>query len=50
MWTYCVASTYWLDVNQARKDVAPFVKDQQVLELWSPDFSRDVASRIQCDE
>lgn len=35
-----------LDVNQARKDVAPFVKDQQVLALWSHDFFRDVASRI----
>jgi len=36
-----------LDVNQARKDVAPFVKDQQMLALWSHDFFRDVASRIQ---
>ena len=35
-----------LDVNQARKDVAPFVKDQQMLALWSHDFFRDVASRI----
>jgi predicted nucleotidyltransferase component of viral defense system len=35
-----------LDVNQARKDVAPFVKDQEMLALWSQDFFRDVASRI----
>ncbi len=35
-----------LDVNQARKDVAPFVKDQQLLALWSHDFFRDVVSRI----
>jgi hypothetical protein len=35
-----------LDVNQARKDVAPFVKDQQMLTLWSQDFFRDVAGRI----
>jgi predicted nucleotidyltransferase component of viral defense system len=35
-----------LDVNQARKDVAPFVKDQQMLALWSHDFFQDVASRI----
>jgi hypothetical protein len=35
-----------LDVNQARKDVAPFVKDQQMLALWSHDFFRDVANRI----
>ncbi len=35
-----------LDVNQARKDVAPFVKDQQMLAIWSHDFFRDVASRI----
>lgn len=39
-----------LDVNQARKDVPPFVKDRQVLELLSPDFFREVASRIQCNE
>ena len=35
-----------LDVNQARKDVAPFIKDQQMLALWSPDFFSHVASRI----
>jgi hypothetical protein len=38
-----------LDVNQARKDVAPFVKDQQILTLWSHDFFQDVASRIQAE-
>lgn len=38
-----------LDVNQARKDVAPFVKDQQMLALWSQDFFRDVASRIHAE-
>lgn len=38
-----------LDVNQARKDVAPFVKDQQTLALWSHDFFRDVASRIRTE-
>ena len=38
-----------LDVDQARKDVAPFVKDQQVLALWSHDFFSDVASRIRLE-
>lgn len=38
-----------LDVNQACKDVAPFVKDQQMLALWSHDFFQDVASRIQVE-
>lgn len=38
-----------LDVNQARKDVSPFVKDQQVLALWSHDFFQDVASRIKTE-
>jgi hypothetical protein len=38
-----------LDVNQARKDVAPFVKDQQMLALWSHDFFQDVASRVQAE-
>ncbi len=36
-----------LDVNQARNDVAPFIKDQQVLALWSHEFFQDVAGRIQ---
>lgn len=35
-----------LDVEQARKDVAPFVKDQQMLALWSREFFHDVAGRI----
>ncbi|NVN93554.1 MAG: nucleotidyl transferase AbiEii/AbiGii toxin family protein [Desulfuromonadales bacterium] len=35
-----------LDVEQARRDVAPFVKDQQMLSIWSHDFFRDVAGRI----
>ena len=38
-----------LDVNQARKDVAPFVKNQQMLALWSHDFFQDVASRIRTE-
>ena len=38
-----------LDVNQARKDVAPFVKNQQMLALWSHDFFQDVASRIKTE-
>lgn len=35
-----------LDIGQARQDVAPFVRDQRVLEVWSREFFRDVASRI----
>ena len=35
-----------LDVDQARRDVAPFVKDRQALAIWSHDFFRDVAGRI----
>ncbi|AMV70865.1 nucleotidyl transferase AbiEii/AbiGii toxin family protein [Desulfuromonas carbonis] len=35
-----------LDVEQARQDVAPFVRDRQTLALWSADFFRDVAARI----
>lgn len=36
-----------LDVGQASRDVAPFVKDQQMLAIWSHDFFRDVARRVQ---
>jgi predicted nucleotidyltransferase component of viral defense system len=39
-----------LDVNQARKDVFPFVKDPRALDLWSHDFFRDVATRIEIVE
>jgi hypothetical protein len=36
-----------LDVEQARKEVEPFVKNPEVLMLWSHDFFQDVALRIQ---
>ena len=35
-----------LDVDQARQDVAPFIKDQHVLDIWSRDFFKDVVARI----
>jgi predicted nucleotidyltransferase component of viral defense system len=35
-----------LDLDQARQDVAPFVKNQQALAIWSREFFRDVATRI----
>ncbi|WP_026842965.1 nucleotidyl transferase AbiEii/AbiGii toxin family protein [Citrifermentans bremense] len=35
-----------LDVDQARQDVAPFVKDQRALDIWSQDFFRDIAGKI----
>lgn len=36
-----------LDVHQAQNDVAPFVRDRQLIEIWSQDFFRDLARRIQ---
>lgn len=38
-----------LNVDQARRDVAPFVKDQQMLALWSREFFQDVAGRVQVE-
>ena len=35
-----------LDINQARRDVMPFVKDPSVLMVWSREFFRDVVGRI----
>jgi predicted nucleotidyltransferase component of viral defense system len=35
-----------LDVNQARKEVEPFVKNPEALEVWSREFFRDVIRRI----
>lgn len=36
-----------LDVDQVRREVEPFVKNPEHLEIWSPAFFRDVVSRIQ---
>ena len=35
-----------LDVEQARREVAPFVRDQRALEIWSSDFFRQTVDRI----
>ena len=35
-----------IDINQARQEVEPFVKDPQSLAVWSIDFFLDIASRI----
>lgn len=35
-----------LDVNQARKEVEPFVKNLDALEVWSGEFFQDVVRRI----
>lgn len=36
-----------LDVDQVRREVEPFIKNPEHLEIWSPAFFRDVVSRIQ---
>ena len=36
-----------LSVDQARREVEPFVSNPDSLEVWSRDFFKDVASRIQ---
>lgn len=35
-----------LNVDQARQDVAPFIKDQRTLDVWSQDFFKDIAGKI----
>ncbi len=35
-----------LNVEQARKEVEPFVKNPEGLEVWSKEFFQDVAGRI----
>ena len=37
-----------LDVDQARKEVEPFVRIPESLFVWSREFFLDVASRIKC--
>ena len=35
-----------LDVDQARREVEPFVKNPEALEVWSMEFFQDVVRRI----
>jgi predicted nucleotidyltransferase component of viral defense system len=35
-----------LDIDQARAEVAPFVRDRRALEVWSAEFFADVIGRI----
>ena len=35
-----------LDLNQARREVEPFVKSPENLSIWSREFFPDVAIRI----
>ena len=35
-----------LDVEQARREVAPFIANQRALDVWSQDFFRQIISRI----
>jgi predicted nucleotidyltransferase component of viral defense system len=35
-----------LDVEQARREVAPFIVDQRALDVWSQDFFRQIIPRI----
>jgi len=37
-----------LDVDQARKEVEPFVRTPESLSVWSREFFLDVASRVNC--
>lgn len=37
-----------LNVDQARNEVLPFVRDPAALEVWSREFFADITKRIQC--
>jgi predicted nucleotidyltransferase component of viral defense system len=41
-----IASVEELDVDQARTEIAPFVRDPRSLEIWSRDFFRELIGRI----
>ncbi|MFA7464819.1 MAG: nucleotidyl transferase AbiEii/AbiGii toxin family protein, partial [Syntrophales bacterium] len=36
-----------LHIDQARKEVEPFVKDPEALAVWSNEFFRDIVKRIE---
>ena len=35
-----------LDVEQARREVVPFVKDPRALDVWSQEFFKQIITRI----
>lgn len=35
-----------LDISKAREEISPFLKDPEVLSIWSRDFFHDIVSRI----
>ena len=37
-----------LDIEQARADVRPFLRDARALEIWSPRYFRDLADKVVC--
>jgi hypothetical protein len=37
-----------LDIDNARKEVLPFVNDIRSLDIWSKDFFRAAAGKIKC--
>ena len=39
-----------LDIAEIREEVAPFVRDQRSLEVWSQDFFLQVIDRIEADK
>jgi hypothetical protein len=34
------------DIDQAKKDAAPFLSNPEALEIWSPDFFRSIVGNI----
>ena len=44
--TRLLAAVEELDVDMARAEVAPFVRRQEAIEVWSKDFFADVVTRI----
>lgn len=37
---------YKIDFNQAKQDVLPFIKNQQVLDIWSPEFFEAITNDL----
>jgi hypothetical protein len=35
-----------LDIEKARREVAPFIRDQRALDMWSQEFFAEIISRI----
>ena len=39
-----------IDFDEAKKDVMPFIKNKEILEIWSDEFFIDITEQLRCND